>query len=176
MSINSKWMVLLLIGLLGMGLVGGCGYGFRGTVNNLPPDIKAVHIPVFVNNTTEGGAEVVFANALIYEFTRGGVIGVVSEAEAQGIIYGRIKSATVDSVIYASQTQAVDRKVSVVLEVIFRRLDNKKILWQNLDLTRYENFRVGGDPNQTDRNREEALRKISKDLAERIYSGILENF
>ncbi len=176
MNKNIKWMVLLLIGLLGMGLVGGCGYGFRGTVNNLPPDIKAVHIPVFVNNTTEGGAEVVFANALIYEFTRGGVIGVVSEAEAQGIIYGRIKSATVDSVIYASQTQAVDRKVSVVLEVIFRRVDNKKILWQNLDLTRYENFRVGGDPNQTDRNREEALRKISKDLAERIYSGILENF
>jgi outer membrane lipopolysaccharide assembly protein LptE/RlpB len=176
MNKNSKWMVLLLIGLLGMGLVGACGYGFRGTVNNLPPDIKAVHIPVFVNNTTEGGAEVVFANALIYEFTRGGVIGVVSEAEAQGIIYGRIKSATVDSVIYASQTQAVDRKVSVVLEVIFRRVDNKKILWQNLDMTRYENFRVGGDPNQTDRNREEALRKISKDLAERIYSGILENF
>ena len=152
-------MVLLLIGLLGMGLVGGCGYGFRGAVNNLPPDIKAVHIPVFVNNTTEGGAEVVFANALIYEFTRGGVIGVVSEAKAQGIIYGRIKSAAVDSVIYASQTQAVDRKVTVVLEVIFRRADNQKILWQNLDLIRYENFRVGGDPNQTDRNREEALQK-----------------
>jgi outer membrane lipopolysaccharide assembly protein LptE/RlpB len=176
MNKNSKWMALLLIGLLGMGLVGGCGYGFRGTVNNLPPDIKTVHIPVFVNNTTEGGAEVVFANALIYEFTRGGVIGVVSEAEAQGIISGRIKSAAVDSVIYASQTQAVDRRVTVILEVIFRRADNKKILWQNLDMIRYENFRVGGDPNQTDRNREEALRKISKDLAERIYSGILENF
>ncbi|RPH86365.1 MAG: hypothetical protein EHM75_08090 [Desulfobacteraceae bacterium] len=138
--------------------------------------MKAVHIPVFVNNTTEGGAEVVFANALIYEFTRGGVIGVVSEANAQGIVHGRIKSAAVDSVIYASQTQSVDRKVTVILEVIFRRADNQKILWQNLDMIRYENFRVGGDPNQTDRNREEALRKISKDLAERIYSGILENF
>ena len=58
-----------------MSLVCGCGYGFRGTVNNLPPDIKAVHIPIFVNNTTETGVEIVFANALIYEFTRGGVIG-----------------------------------------------------------------------------------------------------
>ncbi len=176
MNKNRLVRVLLLIGLLGAGLVWGCGYGFRGTVNNLPSDIKAVHIPVFVNNTTEGGAEVVFANALIYEFTRGGVIGVVSEANAQGIIYGRIKSAAVDSVIYASQTQSVDRKVTVILEVIFRRADNQKILWQNLDMIRHENFRVGGDPNQTDRNREEALRKISKDLAERIYSGILENF
>jgi hypothetical protein len=176
MNKNIKLMVLLLIGLLGMGLVGGCGYGFRGSVNNLPPDIKAVHIPVFINNTTEGGAEVVFANALIYEFTRGGIIGVTSEANAQGIILGRIKSAAVDSVIYASQTTSVDRKVTVTLEVIFRRADNKKILWQNLDLIRFESFRVGGDPNQTDRNREEALRKISKDLAERIYGGILENF
>ena len=78
--------------------------------------------------------------------------------------------------VYASQTQAVDRKVTVVLEVIFRRADNQKILWQNLDLARYENFKVGADQTQTDRNREEALRKIAKDLAERIYSGILENF
>ena len=176
MNKNRVLMLFWIIGLLGMGLVCGCGYGFRGAVNNLPPEIKAVHIPVFVNNTTEGGAEVVFANALIYEFTRGGVVGVVSEANAQGIVYGRIKSAAVDSVIYASQTQAVDRKITVVLEVIFRRVDNQKILWQNLDLIRFENFRVGGDPNQTDRNREEALRKISKDLAERIYNGILENF
>jgi hypothetical protein len=176
MNRNIKLMVLLLIGISGLGSVGGCGYGFRGTVNNLPPDIKAVHIPVFVNNTTEGGVEVVFANALIYEFTRGGSIGVVSEANAQGIIYGRIKSASVDSVIYTSQTQSVDRKVTVILEIVFRRADNQKILWQNLDLIRSENFRVGGDPNQTDRNREEALRKISKDLAERIYSSILENF
>ena len=176
MNKNIMLKMILLIGILGMGLVCGCGYGFRGAVNNLPPDIKAVHIPVFVNNTTEAGAEVVFANALIYEFTRGGVIGVVSEANAQAIIYGKIKSAAVDSVVYASQTQSVDRKVTVVLEVIFRRADNQKILWQNLDMIRYENFRVGGDLNQTDRNREEALRKIAKDLAERIYSGILENF
>ena len=176
MNKNIMGRVLLLIGLLGMGLVCGCGYGFRGAVNNLPPEIKAVHIPAFVNNTTEAGAEVIFANALIYEFTRGGVIGVVSEANAQGIISGRIKSAAVDSVIYTSQTQSVDRKVTVVLEIIFRRVDNQKILWQNLDLIRYENFRVGGDPNLNDRSREEALRKISKDLAERIYGGILENF
>jgi hypothetical protein len=86
MNKNKLGRVLLLIGLLGAGLVWGCGYGFRGTVNNLPPDIKAVHIPVFVNNTTEGGAEVIFANALIYEFNRGGVIWVVSEANAQGIV------------------------------------------------------------------------------------------
>jgi Lipopolysaccharide-assembly len=176
MNKNVRLMVLLLIGLFGTGSIGGCGYGFRGTVNNLPPDIKAVFIPVFVNNTTEGGAEVVFANALIYEFTRGGTIPVVPEDKAQGIISGRIKSAAVDSVIYTSQTQSVDRKVTVVLEIIFRRADNQKILWQNLDMIRSENFRVGGDPNQTDRNREEALRKISKDLSERIYSSILENF
>ena len=176
MNKNRVFRVFWIIGFLGMGLVCGCGYGFRGTVNNLPPEIKAVHIRVFVNNTSEAGVEVGFANALIYEFTRGGSIGVVSEANAQGIIYGRIKSAAVDSVVFTSQAQSVDRKVTVILEIIFRRADNQKILWQNLDMIRSENFRVGGDPNQTDRNREEALRKISKDLSERIYSSILENF
>lgn len=176
MGTYRMFRVLLVIGLLGMGLVCGCGYGFRGTVNNLPADIKAVHIPIFVNNSSEAGAETVFANALIYEFTRGQTLEVVPETNAQGIIYGRIKSAAVDSVVYASQTQAVDRKVTVVLEIIFKRADNKKILWQNLDMSRYENYRVSQDPTQSERSKEEALRKISKDLAERIYGMILENF
>jgi outer membrane lipopolysaccharide assembly protein LptE/RlpB len=162
----------LLIGLL----VAGCGYGFRGSVNNLPPDIKAVHIPAFVNDTNEAGAEIVFANALIYEFNRSRNLAVVSAAEAQAVINGKIKSIATEAVTYASQTQAVDRKVTVVLEVSCLRLDNKKILWQNLSLSRYQNYTVVQDPNLTDRNKEEAIRKIAKDLSERIHNGILENF
>ena len=166
----------LIIWLLTAALITGCGYGFRGSVNNLPPDIKAIHIPVFVNETNEAGAEIVFANALIYEFNRSRILPVVSAAEAQAVINGKIKSIATEAVTYASQTQAVDRKVTVVLEVSCLRLDNKKVLWQNLSLSRYQNYTVVQDPNLTDRNKEEAIRKIAKDLSERIHNGILENF
>lgn len=166
----------LFVGLMALFLVFGCGYGFVGTVNNLPSDIQSIYIPVFVNETTEPGAEVVFANALIYEFTRSRILKVVPESKAQAYLTGKIKTIAIDSVTYASQTQALQRKVTVTLEVSCRRSDNQKILWQNQNLSRYEVYQVTNDPVLTDQNKQVALAKIAKDLSEGIHNGILENF
>jgi hypothetical protein len=166
----------VLVGLWVLFFISGCGYGFRGTVNNLPPDIQGVDIPAFINETIEPGIEVVFANALIYEFNRSRILPVVSESAAQAHINGRIKSIAVDSVMYATQTQALQRKVTVTLEVSCRRSDNKKILWQNQGLSRYEIYNVTSDLYQTERNKQDAIKKIAQDFAERIHNGILENY
>jgi hypothetical protein len=154
----------------------GCGYGLRGSTNNLPPDIQGITIPVFANETNEAGAEVVFANALIYEFTRSRILSVVPEARAQAVIVGKIKSAIIDAVIFANQTQAVQRKITMILEVSCKRTDNQKILWQNLNLSRYEIYNVTSDPNQTDQNKAAAIQKVAQDLSEKIHNAILENF
>ena len=166
----------VLVGVMALFFVFGCGYGFRGTVNNLPPDIQSLYIPVFVNETTEPGAEVVFANALIYEFTRSRILQIVPESKAQAYLTGKIKTIAIDPVIYASQTQALQRRVTVTLDVSCRRSDNQKILWQNQNLSRYEVYQVSNDPVQTDQNKQTALAKIAKDLSEGIHNGILENF
>ncbi|MEW6185556.1 MAG: LPS assembly lipoprotein LptE [Thermodesulfobacteriota bacterium] len=164
------------IALLSCFLSGCLGYGFRGSVNNLPEDIKAISIPIFVNESIEAGAEVVFANALVYEFTRSRILQVAPEAEAQAVISGKIKSISEESVVYATQTQALERRVIVVLEVSCHRSDNQKVLWQNLYLSRYETFKASDDSYQNQRNKEEAIKKIAQDLSERIHNGILENF
>jgi hypothetical protein len=167
----------LIASLLCVSFIFGCGgYGFRGTVNNLPPDIKTVSIPVFLNESIEPGVEVFFANALIYEFNRSHVLQVVSESQAQAQINGKIKSIAIDAVIFANLTQALERKVIVTLEVTCQRSDNQKVLWQNQNLSRYEVYQVTTDPNQTQLNKEEAIKKIAQDLSERIHNSILENF
>lgn len=166
----------LFVGVMALFFVFGCGYGFRGTVNNLPPDIKGIYIPVFVNETSEPGAEVVFANALIYEFTRSRILQVVPESSAQAQLIGKIKTVSIDPVIYANQTQALQRRVTVILDVSLRRSDNQKILWQNKTLSRFEVYYVANDPLQTDQNKQTALAKIAKDLSEIIHNGVLENF
>lgn len=176
MKPNKYRKALAIFSLFAMIGFSGCGYGFRGTVNNLPPDIKQIAIPVFVNATSEPGAEIVFANALIYEFARSRILKVVPESEAQAVLNGKIKAVTVDSVILATTSQSLERRVTLIIEVTFKRADNQKIIWQNLGLARYETFKASDDPSQTDRNKEEAIRKIAKDLSERIHNGILENF
>jgi hypothetical protein len=164
------------VGLVLLFCMGGCGYGLRGSTNNLPPDIQGIYIPVFVNETTESGAEVIFANSLVYEFTRSRILPVVPETRAQAVILGKIKSAVIDVVIFANQTQAVQRKITLVLEVSCKRTDNQKVLWQNLNLSRYEVYNVSSDPNQTDLSKTAALQRIAQDLSEKIHNGILENF
>ncbi len=166
----------VLIGLGVLFIISGCGYSFQGTVNNLPTDIKGVYIPPFINETIEPGIDVVFANALIYEFNRSRVLQVVSESTAQAQIIGKIKSAAIDPVIYTNQTQALQRRVTITLEINCRRSDNKKILWQNQGLSRYEIYNVTSDPNQTESYKQTAIKKIAQDLSERIHNGILEDF
>jgi hypothetical protein len=170
---NGSW---IMVGLACLLFISGCGYGFRGGTNNLPTDIQGVYLPVFLNATSEPGVEVVFANALIYEFTRSRVLKVVPESSAQAFIQGKIKRIAVDAVVYANLTQALDRKVIVDLEVSCRRSDNQKVLWQNQNLSRYEVYTITTDPSQTDRNKQEAIRKIAQNLSEQIHNGILENF
>lgn len=165
-----------IAGLVFCLFISGCGYGVRGSVNNLPPDIKGLYIPVFTNATAEPGVEVVFANALIYEFTRSRILQIVPESQAQAYLTGKIKAIAIDPVIYANQTQALERRVTITLEVSCRRSDNQKILWQNPTLMRYEVFQVTNDPLQTDRNKQTALAKLAQDISERIHNGILENF
>ena len=118
----------------------------------------------------------VFANALVYEFTRSRILKVVPEAQAQAVILGKIKGAVIDAVIFANQTQAVQRKITMILEVSCRRTDNQKVLWQDLNLARYEVYNVASDPNQTDLNKSAAIQKIAHDLAEKMHNAILENF
>jgi hypothetical protein len=167
----------LLAGFMVLSIISGCGgYGFRGTVNNLPSDIKTVSIPVFINESIEPGVEIVFANALIYEFNRSQTLQVVSESEAQAQINGKIRSISIDPVIYANLTQALERRVTITLEISCQRSDNQKVLWQNQSLSRYEVYPITADPNQTQRNKEEAIKKIAQDLSERIHNSILENF
>jgi hypothetical protein len=171
--LSGSWIMVACVFLF---FISGCGYGFRGSTNNLPPDIKSVYLPVFINATSEPGAEVVFTNALIYEFTRSRVLKVVPESSAQAIVQGKIKRIAVDPVVYASQTQALDRRVTIDLEVSCRRSDNQKVLWQNQYLSRFEVYTTTTDPSQTERNKQEAINKIAQYQAEQIHNGILENF
>lgn len=176
MKRNGVWGGLSAL-LLAVFFLSGClGYGFRGSVNNLPEDIKTVAIPIFVNESNEPGLETVLTNALIYEFTRSRILQIVPAMESHAIIFGKIKSVAEDAAVYTSQTQALERRITVVVEASCRRTDNDRLLWQDNFLSRHEIFTVSPDAFQTQRNREEALKKIAQDLSERIHNGILENF
>ena len=74
----------------------GCAYKLSTQLERLPGDVKAVKIPLFINSSTEPGAETYFTNALKNEALKSRVVKLVdSESDSDGVLQGRITDVDV---------------------------------------------------------------------------------
>jgi len=75
------------LGVLGLAFaawgLGACGYAFRGT---LPPHVKTVAVPIFLNRTAEPGVESIITRAVVQAFATNGRLKVVRLADADAVI------------------------------------------------------------------------------------------
>ncbi|MBU0515490.1 MAG: hypothetical protein KJ621_12025 [Proteobacteria bacterium] len=162
--------------LIGLALwIAGCGYGFRGTVINLPKDIKTIAIPYFKNDTPELGIEKSFTDEIIYQFTRSQLLRVVSVDVADAVLEGRIISVTVSDVTLSAQETSRDRTVSVQIAVVLKRRTGG-VVWQDPSMSYKKAYPVAADSLATDRQKLDAIRLVARELAERIHDRIFENF
>jgi outer membrane lipopolysaccharide assembly protein LptE/RlpB len=155
--------------------VGGCGYGFRGTVINLPKDIKTIAIPYFKNGTPELGIEKIFTDETIYQFTRSQLLRLVSADVADVVLQGHILSVTVSDVTLSAQETSRDRTVAVQISVTLKRR-NGQIVWQDPSMSYKKSYPVAADSLITDRQKRDAIQLVARELAERIHDRVFENF
>jgi len=153
----------------------GCGYGFRGTVINLPKDIKSIAIPYFKNDTPELGIEKAFTDEIIYQFTRSQLLRVVSADVADVVLEGKIISVTVSDVTLSAQETSRDRTVAVQISVILKRR-NGQVVWQDPSMSYKKSYPVAADSLATDRQKRDAIQLVARELAERIHDRVFENF
>ncbi len=166
---------LLLILSVAIILV-GCGYGFQGMVNNLPPDIKGVYVSLFKNRSTEMGLENFLTNEIVDEFTRSKMVKLVGPDAADAILEGEINSVTTTAVAHRDVKTSRERKVTVVVTASLKRTDgDKEVLWSQV-LSKSSNYEVTDDTLQTERNRRTALEEICDNLAQKIHDRIFSNF
>lgn len=162
--------------LIGLALwLTGCGYGFRGTVINLPKDIKSIAIPYFKNDTPELGIEKAFTDEIIYQFTRSQLLRVVSTDVADVVLEGRIISVTVSDVTLSAQETSRDRTVAVQIAVILKRRTGQ-VVWQDPSMSYKKSYPVAADSLVTDRQKRDAIQLVARELAERIHDRVFENF
>jgi hypothetical protein len=64
----------------------------------------------------------------------------------------------------------------VKLEVTLERKDTGEVLWRNKELYHFEDYRVSSEISVTEANKEQALRKIAAEIAERMHNSIVEGF
>ncbi|HFC97409.1 MAG TPA: hypothetical protein ENJ40_02975 [Thermosulfurimonas dismutans] len=171
------WRVRFLWGLGLILVLSACGYRVRGRPPGFEPSWHTIYVEVFRNRTSETRAGAWLAQALRERWARSGILELASSPqEADLILSGEILSLSIGGISYNVYTQTLERRISVRLRVRLRTRTGR-LVWENRNLSRYENYPVEGTASGVlDPGRESALQKLSGDLAEIIYHQITSSF
>ena len=171
---KGKWVIYAVL-LLPFWM--GCGYHASPGGERIDAGIRKVFIGEFSNRTSEANVENYVRNAFFSRFRKGTrFVPVADKGQADAILAGKIKSVTSSHLAYSSSDMAKEDSVLMVLEVVFERTDNGEVIWINKGLSGREAFVVKTNTVITATNKENALRKLSVDMAERAYRNIVSGF
>ncbi len=166
----------ILLALILILLLSGCGYRFAPAGETMGSEIREVYIDTFTNHTSEAYVENYVRNAFINQFIRGNRFTSAYEKEpSDAVLSGKITGLSSSHVSYEKNDTAREDTVSLSLDVEFKDSEGT-ILWAKKSLSGREAYRIDDNPATTERNRKEALIKLSRDMAEKIYRDIMSGF
>jgi outer membrane lipopolysaccharide assembly protein LptE/RlpB len=159
-------------------LLSGCGYTLVGTgASALPPNVRTVWVPTFVNDTTVVGVEQNLTDAVLRELsTRGRLRPSKDRTQADADLNGRLTSLSVSPVRFDTNGIAVEYQVTVtaVLALIDRSTD-KPIFTEPSFVFRQPYVVPGSSRSYFDRERE-AILALARPFARSLVTTILEGF
>lgn len=160
--------VALAAGLL---LSSGCA-GYRlGSM--LPPDIKTVHVPTFVNKTREPLIEVQTTQKTIQEFQRDGSLKVAAKDVADAYLEVTILDYETQAVRYNSdrKSTAESYRLWITTQVVMKRTKDNTVIAENPRVRGQTVFDVFGDLTSS---KTRALPLAAEDLAHNIVETVVE--
>ncbi|MDD5723255.1 MAG: LPS assembly lipoprotein LptE [Syntrophales bacterium] len=170
---KGKWIIPVVLVLFCV----GCGYRFAPGGEHIDVGIQKVFVGVISNNTSEANIENYVRNAFFSRFRRGSrFTPVASMDEADVSLTGKIVNITTGHLAYNSSDLAKEDRVYMTLEVVFKRTDNSEIVWMNAGLSGREAYTVSASTTTTATNKENALKKLSIDMADKAYRNIMSGF
>lgn len=170
MTSGAKKAIVILMAVW----IAGCGYQFAGS-GPIPGDFRRIHVPVMENRSAETGIETLFTNDLIYEMTRSGRVEITDPQRADAILKGEIRSISSANVAHRTSRTAMERRVTVVVELKLLA-NNGTLIRQVAGLSDDETYRVTADRERNDLERHNALRQISRRMAESVFLRLTDDF
>ena len=153
----------------------GCGYHFPGG-GAAPGDINSIAVDVLDNRTAEVGIEATFTNAILTEFIRWKRLEVKPRREAEGILGGAVARISTLAVAHRGPEQTLETRVTITLALTLKRAETNEVLWENANLSYFDDYVETGDALATARLRREAICEIAEFLAEKIHNDLFEGF
>ncbi len=159
-------------------LLPACGYRVAGRGDRLPPDLKTIDVPMFVNETHKFQIEQKLSAAVTRELIERTRFRVLHEtAGADAILKGTVKDVRSGVVTFDLTTgRATTLQVQLIADVQLIDLRSKKVLFANPNYIFREEYQVSQNPSGLFEEEEPALDRLSRDLARTLVTDLLENF
>jgi hypothetical protein len=149
-----------------------------GRGDRLPPNIKTIAIPVFVNSTRQYKIEQRVSAAVTREFIERTKYQVTTDsAAADAILKGEIKDVRSGVIAFDPSTgRATTLQVQVTAHVELINQHTKKSVFTNHNYVFREQYQIGQNPSTLFEEADPALDRLSRDIARTLVTEILENF
>lgn len=160
-----------VLGLVAAGWLAGCaGYQLGST---LPPGVKTVAVPTFVNATDHPELEAETTKAAIAEVQKDGTLRVVSADAADAVLEVRLTRYALVPTLYRNdaRTTAREYRLELTADLIFRRQASKQAMMESRGIIGYATFVADVDLPSAERM---ALPDAAKDLAHNLVKRIVE--
>ena len=156
----------------------GCGYHSAGHATKLPPELKTIAIPAFVNHTHAYKVEQVLTAAVVREFLSRTNYRIANEAtdSADATLRGDVLTTELAPLTYDSNTgRASSALITVTMKV--ELVDRQgKVLYQNQNYTFREQYQVSREISSFFEEDTPALDRLSRDFARTLVSNVLEAY
>ena len=155
----------------------GCGYHTAGRANLLPPELRTLAVPAFVNQTQTYKIEQTLTSAVVQEFTTRTKYHVISDSQAaDATLRGTVLAASATPLTYDSTTGRAST-VLVIVSISVVLTDAKgRTLYQNPAYVFREQYQVSQELSTFFEEDSPAFRRLSSEFARTMVSNILEQF
>jgi outer membrane lipopolysaccharide assembly protein LptE/RlpB len=170
--VKGKFSVIIILTVV---LCAACGYRFEEQ-GGFPGDTERLFVKVLENKTQETGVESIVTEALLNELTLRKTNQLASGIDdADVVLSGVVNLVTINTVSVSKPDVADERRVNVTVDLILTQKDDS-IVWAANGLSDFEEYFVDTDTEQTDANRRDAIRVLSKRIAERAVNRFSDDF
>lgn len=153
-----------------------CGYHIAGKAGNMPGNVVTISIPFLKNQVQKPDVETIFTTALVDEFVKSGIVKVVEE-DAEAVLNGAITGYDLTPVSFNRNDVIQEYRLTIKLEISLVRKSDGEVLWEDKNISDYEDFNVtSADITATKTAEIDAIKKMAKDTARLIKERILEDF
>ncbi len=154
----------------------GCGYRLLHLPAELGSDIE---IRALENHSNVPAMQKLINDALYEEFERRGELRPRYSAGPAGtalVLSGVIREVKVRAVAFDTVGLALEDQVALVVDVSITRTTNGEVVWRRSHWTQREKFTTSADHQVYLTNKEQALMRLSSELASKVHDGLFAAF